>query len=86
MTLPPTNRGTPSMDLMPRSTSSGFRTVVRSTVVRITGSRVAATRPANPAPSGTRTPCRTSSSMPLAAVATSCLAERSSSSTAAVSA
>ena len=68
MTLPPASRGTPSRDLMPRSTRSGFRTVVWSTVVRMTGSRDAATRPAKPAPSGMRTPCRTSSSMPLAAV------------------
>jgi hypothetical protein len=71
---------------MPRSTSSGFRTVVWSTVVRMTGSRDSATRPAKPAPSGMRTLCRTSSSMPLAAVATSWPAARSSSSTAAVSA
>ncbi len=71
MTLPPASKGTPSRDLMPRSTSSGFRTVVWSTVVRMTGSRDAATRPAKPVPSGMRTPCRTSSSMPLAAVATS---------------
>ena len=71
---------------MPRSTSSGFRTVVWSTLVRMTGSRDAATRPAKPVPSGMRTPCLTSSSMPLAAVAISCRADWSSSSTAAVSA
>ncbi len=71
---------------MPRSTSSGLRTVEWFTSVRMTGSRVAATRPAKPVPSGIRTPWRTSSSMPLAAVATSWLADWSSSSTAAVSA
>jgi hypothetical protein len=37
----------------------------------ITGLCSAAIRPAKPLPSGMRTPCRTSSSMPLAAVATS---------------
>ncbi len=50
-----------------------------------TGSLDAAIRPANPASSGTVTPCRTSSSSPRAAVATSVCARRSSSRTAAVS-
>ncbi|HEX4833148.1 MAG TPA: hypothetical protein VH478_18870, partial [Trebonia sp.] len=37
ITRPPESSGTPSSDLMPRSTSSGFRTVVRSTWSRMTG-------------------------------------------------
>src|ERR1700761_3013194 len=86
MTAPPASRGTPSMLLMPRSTRSGLRTVAWFTSVRVTGFRLAATRPAKPVPSEMRTPCRTSSSMPLAAVATSWLADWASSSTAAVSA
>ena len=86
MTLPPANSGTPSSDLMPRSNSSGLRTVAW-----LPRSGSPARRWRRP---GRRSPCRagsarpgtTSSSMPLAAVATSWLADWSSSSTAAVSA
>jgi hypothetical protein len=60
-----------------------YRGVVHGGEDRLTGLRDPA---GESAASGMRTPCRTSSSMPLAAVATSCPADRSSSSTAAVSA
>ena len=48
----------------------GLRTFEWSTSSMITGRRSAAMRPANPFPTGMRTPWRTSSSIPRAAVAT----------------
>ena len=53
--------------------------------LEVTGRPVAAIPPAKPRPNGTRTPCRTSSSMPHAARATSSSVCRSSINTAAVS-
>ena len=55
----------------PFSQSTGLATVVASTRSSRIGLRVAAIRPAKPAPSGTRTPWRTSASMPRAARAMS---------------
>src|SRR5215467_12493828 len=59
--------GTPNIDLIPFSRRSGLRTCAWSTSSRITGRFSAAIRPAKPPPTGTRTPCSTSSSMPSAA-------------------
>ena len=65
--------GTPSITWMPFSHRIGFETVVASTRSnRIGTSARGDPRPANPDPSGTRTPSRTSSSIPRAAVATNC--------------
>ena len=67
----PTMSGTPNIDWMPFSQRMGFATVEASIRSRIRGRRSAAIRPANPAPIGIRTPCRTSSSSPRAARAMS---------------
>ena len=58
---------------MPLSRSSGLTTSASSMSSIACACRVAATRPAKPRPRGTRTPWYTSSSIPRAAVATSCL-------------
>ena len=71
---------------IPFSQRIGFATVVESTLSRHTGSFDRAMRPAKPTPTGTRTPWRTSSSMPHAARATRSTESLSRSSTAAVSA
>ena len=55
------------MTLIPFSHRIGFVTVAGPTRSRRTGRFVAAIAPAKPAPTGTRTPCRTSSSIPQAA-------------------
>ncbi len=86
MTFPPDRSGAPMSDRMPLSSSSGLTTLVWSTSSRITQRSSAAIRPAKPLPTGTLTPCCTSSSSPLAAVATRCPDGMSSSSTAVVSA
>ena len=70
---------------MPFSHRIGLETVVESTRSNRTACLVAAIRPAKPIPTGTRTPWRTSSSMPHAALATSPSAPLSKRSTAAVS-
>ena len=75
----------PSRDRMPFSRRSGLSTFVWSTCSRITGRFSAAMRPAKPLPRGIRTPWRTSSSMPRAAVATRYRPDGFSSRTAAVS-
>ena len=59
------------MARIPLAISSGLATVVSSTRSRTTGRASAAMRPAKPLRSGMRTPWRTSSSMPRAAVAIS---------------
>ena len=71
---------------MPISHRIGFATVVESTRSSTTGHLRFAMPPANPVPTGTRTPCRTSSSKPHAARATSSSEPPLRSSTAAVSA
>ena len=85
ITSPSTRSGTPSIDLIPFSRRIGLRTSAWSTSSRITGRRSAATRPAKPRPTGIRTPCSTSSSIPTAARATSSFVSSSSSSIAHVS-
>ena len=82
----PLSSGIPSITRIRFSQSTGLATVVASTRSSRIGLRVAAIRPAKPAPSGTRTPWRTSGSMPRAARAMSVPELSSSSSTAAVSA
>ena len=59
---------------MPFSRRIGLRMSAWSTSVMAIGRRSAAIRPAKPRPTGMRTPCSTSSSMPLAARACSVVA------------
>ena len=73
ITLPRTRSGTPSSDSIPFSRRIGLRTCARSTSSRTIGRASAATRPAKPPPTGILTPCSTSSSIPIAARATSSL-------------
>ena len=70
ITRPSTSSGTPSSERMPFSRRIGLRMSAWSTSSIATDWRSAAIRPAKPRPTGTRTPCSTSSSMPLAACAT----------------
>ena len=74
MTRPWTSSGTPSRDLIPFSRRIGLRMSAWSTSAIVIARFSAAMRPAKPPPSGMRTPCSTSSSMPLAARACSAVA------------
>src|SRR5437764_1509742 len=85
-TRPSIRSGTPSRERMPFSRRIGLSTRSAVTSGRWTGRRSAAIRPANPLPTGIRTPRSTSSSSPFAARMTTSLASSSRRSTAAVSA
>ena len=77
-TRPPTRSGTPRRLRIPFSRRIGLRMSAWSTSGMTIGRRSAATRPAKPRPTGMRTRCSTSSSIPFAARARSIWSSSSS--------